>query len=54
MHAIAASIALAPLAVLQETKALFGAHPDPQTWLVTDHDDIFERGRTIGRPPAAI
>lgn len=54
VHAIAASIARAPLTVLRETKALFGTNPDPQRWLVTDHDDVFEAGRTIGRPPEAI
>ncbi len=50
-RAIAASVAQAPMNVLRETKALFGANPDPQTWLVTDHDDVFEAGRTIGRAP---
>lgn len=47
---IATSVAQAPLTVLRETKALFGTNPDPQTWLVTDHDAVFEAGRTIGRP----
>ena len=46
---VAASIAEAPLAALRETKALFAAHPSPESWLVTDHDDVFENGRTIGR-----
>ena len=46
---IARSISRAPNGVLRETKALFGAHPDPEAWLVTDHDQVFEAGRTVRR-----
>lgn len=46
---LAEAIARAPLAALSETKRLFLRLPDPEEWLITDHDEVFENGRTIRR-----
>lgn len=48
----AAAIAETPTATLIRTKALFLRHGDPEAWIVTDHDEIFDEGMTIRRAVA--
>ena len=45
--AAAEAIALTPVDTLKKTKRLFLASPTPESWIVPEHDEVFEQGHTI-------
>lgn len=45
---LARAMAEAPVKALVATKAFSRTHPDPETWLIPEHDRVFEAGLTIG------
>jgi enoyl-CoA hydratase/carnithine racemase len=45
--AAAEAIALTPVDTLKKTKRFFLASPAPESWIVPEHDEVFEQGHTI-------